>query len=131
MEGSLRKVINLAEQFLSVKSFHQGRVHASSVQSHTRGCSRKQRQKMMVLQVQGIEKVLELDLTHLYRIHFSGAESLISYTQLYKAESDFFKSACRMHGLEKVRASLFKTKSVALSKTSMGVVFSSAGCILL
>lgn len=78
MEVSLRKAINLAEQFLSVKNIHQGRVHASSVQSHTHGCSVEQRQKM--LQVQGIESVL--DLTYLYRIHFSVGEYFISYTQL-------------------------------------------------
>lgn len=79
---SLRKVINSAEQFLSVKNIHQGRVHASSEESHTFGCSVEQRQKMVVLQVQGTEKVLELDLTYLYRIHFCAGEAFISYIQL-------------------------------------------------
>lgn len=65
MEVSLRKAINLAEQFLSVKNIHQGRVHACSVQSHAHGCSVEQRQKLVVLQVQGIEKVLELGLAYL------------------------------------------------------------------
>lgn len=65
-----------------MKSIHQGRAHASSVQSHTLGCSVKHRQKRVVVQIQGIEKVLELDLTYLYRIHFSVGESFTSYTQL-------------------------------------------------
>lgn len=77
---SLRKVINSAEQFLSVKNIHQGRVHASSEESHTFGRSVEQRQKM--LQVQGTEKVLELDLTYLYKIHFCAGEAFISYIQL-------------------------------------------------
>lgn len=42
MEVSLKKVTKLAEQFLSVKNIHQGRVDASSVQSHTLECSVKQ-----------------------------------------------------------------------------------------
>lgn len=92
------------------------------------------KQQLVVLQVQGIEKVLELDLSLIQTVSTSVQVNLwFLISSFLKAESNFLKYAetCKMHVLKKVRASLFKIKSVTLSITSMGVALSPTSCILL
>lgn len=94
---SLRKVLTSAEQFLSVKSIYQWRVGASSKESHSFGCSVEEwKEQLIVLQVWGIEKVLELDHTLILdTIRFCACESMIAYCQLLESRVRFSRICTR------------------------------------